>query len=261
MASGGLFTKLRIFLMFVVLAFVALTAWQTRLRTTDWDQPLWVVIYPINPEYAPRVETYVYRLSAPQFEPIEQFVSREAERYGVALERPVDIKLGPVLRDQPPAPPSDRGMLATAWWSLRFRYWAWRTTARAGGPPADIQLFVRYFDPRDRARLGHSLGLQKGLIGIVNAFADRELANRNYVVMTHELLHTLGATDKYDQRTNQPLYPDGYAEPQRTPRHPQARAEIMAGRIPVSPDRAVIPNDLSAVVVGPATAREINWLP
>ena len=54
------------------------------------------------------------------------------------------------------------------------------------------------------------------------------------MVIAHELLHTLGATDKYDLRTNQPAHPDGFAEPDREPLYPQSFAELMGGRIPVS---------------------------
>jgi hypothetical protein len=73
-------------------------------------------------------------------------------------------------------------------------------------------------------------------------------------------LHTLGATDKYEPATNQPLFPDGYAEPEAAPLHPQKRAEIMGGRIPISTTRADTPSSLKRVVIGAKTAREINWL-
>jgi hypothetical protein len=108
--------------------------------------------------------------------------------------------------------------------------------------------------------LSHSLGLQKGLIGVVNAFASEKQAAQNDVVIAHELLHTLGATDKYDPRTNQPEFPDGYADPQRQPALPQEYAEIMAGRVPVTADRAEMPDGLDAVLIGAKTAREINWV-
>ena len=69
----------------------------------------------------------------------------------------------------------------------------------------------------------------------------------------------LGATDKYDLATNQPLFPDGYADPEAEPRHPQRRAEIMAGRRPISETGVEMPVRMSEVVIGPKTAREINW--
>jgi hypothetical protein len=94
---------------------------------------------------------------------------------------------------------------------------------------------------------------------VVYAFADREMRGSNNVVIAHEILHTLGATDKYNVATLAPLYPMGYAEPYRAPRWPQEFAEIMAGRIPVSAQDFEMPVSLDEVLVGDATAAEIHW--
>jgi hypothetical protein len=99
------------------------------------------------------------------------------------------------------------------------------------------------------------------MIGVIKVFADRNEHQRNLVIIAHELLHTLGASDKYDLRSNQPVFPDGYAEPERQPRHPQRLAEIMAGRIPLSEERAEIPGHLGRSMIGPATAAEIGLVP
>ena len=101
--------------------------------------------------------------------------------------------------------------------------------------------------------------MQRGLLGIVQLFAARSQASQNAIVIAHELLHTFGATDKYAAASDAPSYPDGYAEPQRNPRYPQRFAEIMAGRVPLTPNQQVMPDDLSQTLVGPATAREIGW--
>ena len=77
----------------------------------------------------------------------------------------------------------------------------------------------------------------------------------NDTVIAHELLHTLGATDKYDLRTNQPTHPDGYAEPEREPLYPQSFAELMGGRIPVSDTESKMPESLQQVIVGAKTAQ------
>jgi hypothetical protein len=57
-----------------------------------------------------------------------------------------------------------------------------------------------------------------------------------------------------------PVYPDGFAEPDKDPLLPQDYAEIMGGRIPLSEGEAEIPESLDQVLVGAVTAREINWL-
>ena len=140
-----------------------------------------------------------------------------------------------------------------------MRWWAYRY-AETNGPDPQVKMFLLYFDPSLRKRLAHSTGLQKGLIGRVNTFASRDMVKQNNVVIAHEFLHTLGATDKYDTATNQPLFPDGYANPELDPLLPQQYAEIMAGRTPVSKNHAVTPESLDDALIGSKTAQEINWL-
>jgi hypothetical protein len=85
------------------------------------------------------------------------------------------------------------------------------------------------------------------------------MGGSNNIVIAHELLHTVGATDKYDLTTGLPLYPSGFADPDQQPLYPQDNAEIMAGRRAVSAQEAQMPQSLRHVVVGPATASEIRW--
>ncbi len=80
------------------------------------------------------------------------------------------------------------------------------------------------------------------------------------MVIAHELLHTFGASDKYDLATLQPIYPAGYAEPALRPRLPQSKAEIMGGRTPVDELNAEIPASLADTVIGAETAQEIGLL-
>lgn len=140
-----------------------------------------------------------------------------------------------------------------------MRWWVYRH-AETKGAGHQVKLFLLYFDPAQTSRLPHSTGMQKGLIGRVNVFASRDMASQNNVVIAHEFLHTLGATDKYDLASNQPIYPQGYAIPDQIPLLPQRLAEIMAGRTPVTQNKAEIPTGLSDTVIGKETAVEINWM-
>jgi hypothetical protein len=128
-------------------------------------------------------------------------------------------------------------------------------------PTPDVQVFATFAPmEQDSTALPDSVGLSKGLVAVAHLFAAPEAARSNLVVLTHELLHTLGATDKYDLRTGLPLVPGGLGEPDREPTFPQDYAEIMAGRIAVAPRAAVIPDSLDDVLVGADTAREIGWV-
>lgn len=253
-----MFRKLRIVLLLYILLVVALTTWSARARNTDWNEPLWVVVYPIDGENNDRTADYVRRLTVERFEPIETSIREQAHRFNVALDKPVDMKLAPPVTGLPPVPPQSANPIAIALWSLRLRLWAWRNDTFDG--PADIRLFAVYYDPRVRERLAHSLGLQKGFIGVVHGFGDREYDGRNNVVLAHEMLHTLGASDKYDRRTNEALFPLGFAEPDRSPLYPQRLAEIMAGRIPIAPGSSKMPRSLDDTAIGAATALEIGWV-
>ena len=104
----------------------------------------------------------------------------------------------------------------------------------------------------------HSLGLTKGLIGVVYAFASPVMSGANTVVIAHELLHTVGATDKYGP-DDAPRFPDGYGDPRQIPLYPQKKAELMAGRRMLSVDRWEQASSLDEVVIGAATALEIRW--
>jgi hypothetical protein len=171
----------------------------------------------------------------------------------------IEIRFGGLIDTPPPTPPHNGSALEVIAWSLKMRWWVYRNTDTVG-PSPQVKMFLLYFDPAQSPRLAHSTGLQKGLIGRVNVFASRDMAKQNNVVITHEFLHTLGATDKYDPATNQPLYPDGYANPDLKPLLPQRYAEIMAGRTPLSQTEAVTPVSLDDALIGNKTAQEINWL-
>jgi len=249
---------IRIGALLFILAVVAKSAWVDRSRTAEWKTSLRVAIYPVGTDSSTTSGRYVSGLRKAAFDPIEAFFALEGKRYGVSLPDPVEVYLAPAISSPPPVAPFGGNPLSIAFWSLQLRAWAWWNDSHKG-PKPDVRLFVVYHDPAVSPRLPHSTGLQKGLIGVVNAFADSDHEGSNNVVIAHELLHTLGATDKYDPNGNQPLYPDGYANPQARPRLPQRRAEIMAGRIPISETVAEIPADMTQVVIGGATAREINW--
>ncbi len=249
--------NVRIIILLAVLAAVANGAWYAKTRAASWAGTLRIVVYPINADQSPVTTAFINAQNSESYRDIEDFIDREANRHGRELTRPVSVALGPEVRAHPPIPPHGGNILDIAFWSLRLRYWAWRHDDYRG-PKAHIRLYVLYHDPARTQRVPHSLGLEKGMLGVVHAFAANEDKGSNNVVIAHELLHTLGATDKYDLSNNLPRFPDGYAEPERSPRYPQLKAEIMGGRIPIDPARVEVPASLTDVVIGGRTAMEIN---
>jgi hypothetical protein len=242
----------------VVLLMVSLITWQDRYRSTRWREPLFVAVYPIAADESPVTRAYVGSLDAEGFKSIDEFFMREARRYHLHIDEPLKTRLRGELQERPPQRRADGGILATAFWSLRLRYWAWRVSANAR-EPEDIRMFVLFHDPALTPVVPHSLGLTKGLIGVVYAFASPAMSGANNVVIAHELLHTLGASDKYNPANDAPRFPDGYGDPQQIPLYPQLTAEVMAGRRMLSATRWEQAQNLDEAVIGPATALEIRW--
>ncbi len=254
-----MFRKIRIGILLIVLVFVALNTWLDRVYSRDWDGPLLVALFPVNADGSDAAEHFIRQLQGSDLRELEEFFANEAKHYGLPVERPLRFTLTPPSSQSPPLPPEAGGRFSIMWWSLKLRWFTWRVPEPAGPTPT-IHLFLLYHDPRISSVLPHSTGLEKGLVGIVHLFATQNMARANQVIVAHELLHTLGATDKYDLDTNQPVLPDGYADPEREPLYPQDQAELMAGRIPVNATHAEQAESLRQIVIGPLTAREIGWV-
>jgi len=249
--------NLRYLILLLILLFVAVNETLIKSRSTSWENPLWVRIYAVNGDGRKATENYIDSLSRHSFAAVEKFVNSEARQHGIPIDA-IDVEYNGRLQSGPPQPPAGHSVLENIWWSLKFRAWAAHRAWNSDQDEGDVELFVTYYDIETTQSLRHSVGLEGGLIGIINAFADKSYRGSNQVVITHELMHTLGASDKYTMKSI-PLYPEGYAEPYLKPLYPQRRAEIMGGRIPLSPQQARMPESLAEVVIGVYTAAEINW--
>lgn len=251
--------RVRIGALLLVLAAVAFGEWHSGRSLQQWREPLWVGVYPIAADDSEVTARWIDALTSDSFAEVQAWLGAQASALGLGLATPFKLVPGDPIVSRPPKPP-ESGAIAIAAWSLRMRAWSRARLGEQTGPRPEIALYVLYHDPERTALLPHSLGLTKGRFGIVHAFADPAMRGGNRVVLAHELLHVVGATDKYDPATGLPRYPDGYADPARTPRYPQERAEIMGGRIPISATQARIPESLAPVVVGPVSATEIGWV-
>ena len=254
------FRNFRVVVLLILLGAVALYVKDQRLVTQGWYRTLEIVVYPINVDDSPYVENYLNSLSSKHFADIDEFIKRESKKYDVIANTPTTTRLGQRIGNPPPPPPQPgSSALINILWSLKLRWWVWQNAPTEVNDKYLIRMFVHYHDPKKYSQLSHSVGLQKGLVGIVNAFGIHSQKSQNNMVIAHEFLHTVGATDKYNL-VGLPLAPDGLGNPDQSPLYPQKKAEIMAGRRAISEDHAEMPNSFRNVVVGKKTAKEIGWL-
>ena len=254
-----MFRFLRIAILLTILVIVAGNQWLTGSRLSSWERPLWVTIYPVLADSDEDVLRYVESLEVASFGDINAFFVQQTKRYGVSLDYPVFLQLARPLTTQPPDLPVESSGLNVALWSLKMRWWSWRNTGQDGLAPGNVRMFVLFQKKKSDTLLERSVGIKNGSYGVVNAEASRKMAARNRIIITHELLHVLGASDKYDPYSGQPLEPGGLANPKQSPLYPQQFAEIMGGRIATSANHWRRPANLKHCVVGEETAREIGW--
>ncbi len=146
-------------------------------------------------------------------------------------------------------------------------YRVWRTLrgihAASGFDPrpydARIYLILEPATSSGVTTFAEGSGAVGGEVGFVRAAAGPNDAVLALTAVGHELLHCLGASDKYDA-SGHALVPDGLAEPQLSPQFPQRYAEWMVGEVPTAPGQGRLPSSLAEIRVGPVTAREICWV-
>lgn len=250
--------KIRIFILLVILAGVIQQTFLDK-ADLDWKDNFYVAVYPVNADASVEAGAYIKTLKREDFEPVVEYFATESERYNLGMRHPVEVQLGDIVEKTPPAPPKDGSVLGSIIWSLKFRFFAWNNSPKVNVKP-DIRLYLLYYNPATSPILSHSTALNKGRVGRVNLFGDKTYAKQNLVILTHELLHTLSASDKYDLSNGQPIYPEGYAEADKSPRYPQDFAEIMGGRVPINETKAEIPKSLNQTLIGEKTAKEIGWV-
>lgn len=249
---------LRISVLLIVLATVARQAYIEK-ADLDWKDNFYIALYPVNADGTEEVNGYIKTLKKDDFEAIEVFFTEEAAHYQLGMRRPIAIQLGEVVDHVPPPPPTNGNLIQNMLWSLRFRWFAWKNSPKVPVKP-DIRLYLLFHNPDTHNTLQHSTAIDKGRIGRVNLFGSQSYTKKNLVVTAHELLHTLSATDKYDLSTGQPMYPDGFANPEKQPLFPQEFAELMGGYVPINVAEKKIPLSLDQTLIGPKTAREIGWI-
>lgn len=255
-----MFKLIRILILLAILAYVAFYTRTQELNSQAWLDPLDIIIYPINADKESIVAEYIENLDVSIFQEVNNFFETQGENYSILSHPVTRIQLGATITAQPPTPPApDAPVIKIIFWGLKFRWWAFFNTPDDESNHHRVRMFVYYHEALENRALAHSVGLNKGLLAIVHAFADPKQNAQNNIIIAHEFLHTVGASDKYGAN-NQPIFPDGYADTEQQPLYPQLTAEIMAVRKPLSATQAEMADNLQQCVIGIKTAQEINWL-
>ncbi|WP_312050438.1 hypothetical protein [Acinetobacter courvalinii] len=248
--------NIRVAILLVVLLVVAVNAY--RDQNQDWNQPIHILLHPINADGRTTTQQYIRQLQQDDFAEVKQYLDKNSQQYR-GQSSYFMIQIGRELQQTPPKMSEQPSILNNILWSLKFRFYAWKQHQSGDGSPS-LTLYLNFYDPKQSRELKHSTALERGRIGSVNLFASPKQAAQNNVVLVHELLHGFGATDKYNLNNGEPIFPIGYAQADQQPLYPQTEAEIMGGRIPLSEHKSKMPNDLNETVISILTAREVGWI-
>ncbi|MBT8087609.1 MAG: hypothetical protein KJO46_06210, partial [Gammaproteobacteria bacterium] len=178
-----MFKTVRISILLFILFVVAVSTWLTQARSTDWNNSLWVKVYPINGDGSKLADRYIETLTVHDFAGIEAFLSREIGKYAGDLSRPVRVELGNEIAEQPPELGGEPNVLDIMLWSLKMRWWSGSVTDDQDRIDPDVRMFIRYHTPDASIRLDNSVGLRKGMVGIVNGYANRRYRGTNNVII------------------------------------------------------------------------------
>jgi hypothetical protein len=255
------FRRVRIALLLCVLAFTAAwgahRAWHRRSRA-DWERPLQVGVVLLSPRGDVELERWrpgIAALSARFDAEMARWRGPGGSAFEVSLVGPVrwtgSLPVSPASDS-----PVDRARHALdVWRTLRDVDRA--ADGTVGG--FDVRVLLLCDEATGTPHgFAEGSGAVNGEVGFVRGSCVGDLSLPLQAV-GHELLHIVGASDKYDAGGHA-REPDGLAEPGRVPRYPQVHAEWMVGEVPLAPGRGRLPESLEEVRVGEATAREIGWI-
>lgn len=260
--AQGVGSRLRLAVLLGLLVATLSWAWhdvRSRRARTEWQRPLEVAVALVELGV---VEPSALAALRARFPALEARLRDEYHRHGGQLPEPVHFTLfGPVTVDR--APPADPDSTLVSLARHAYEQWRWThavdvgTRLPASGFDSRIYLLVRA--PHDRARSwvegSSELGGRVGVARIELGVSAVDLA---LFVVTHELFHTLGASDKYDAN-GRALIPDGLVEPERVPLYPQRYAEVMTRNLVIAAGSERPPDSLAELGVGALSAREIGW--
>lgn len=249
--------SIRVLLLLLILAPLTFVAFAERDPRPGWDRPMVVGIYPYSADEDPAVLEWIERLSPADFRPIEAWLAGQAAAYQLEVDIPFELLLGRPLQNAPPPPPRQDKTWERLRWAAALRWWAWRFDDQGLG--IDIIVVARFHGESTPYRQLQSIGMHSPRLALVKQIASELEQPRNKLILAHELLHTVGASDHYQPGSGRPRHPQGYVEPNREPRYPQPAGEVMSMAWPFAADIHIDLHELENARIGATTAREIGW--
>jgi len=254
-------SRLRLWILIGLLATTV--AWagydiRSRRMRTEWHRPVEVAVALVQ---LGEVDPGVLSALRARFPDLETRLSDEYHRHGGHLSRPIHFTLfGPVSVDRPPPADPDGSRLGLV--QHAYEQWRWTHAVDVGSSlPArgfDSRVYLLVRAPRDRRHWVEGSSELGGRVGVARVELSSVTVDLALFVVTHELFHTLGASDKYDANGRASI-PDGLVEPERAPLYPQIYAEVMTRNLVLAAGSERPPDSLAELGVGELTAREIGW--
>jgi hypothetical protein len=262
------YRQLTFFLILLIVIGVAASIYYQEHRKLDWDRTYDVALMEVV-KVQSTTEKPSLSLSAKTRElfvkTLEDWFTTEFARTTENRVKPFRFHmLGPVVTAQlPPAlPTKDDSTWVQYKQGTAFINFFNQLLAKTeiNGENYDIKLYL-YLYPADE-NLGydrqHSVGTTRGRFGVVFLPIGKQTGGYTMCAIAHEVLHTVGAIDKYDEN-HISIYPEGYFQPES--RYPQQYGEIMSMAIPLAPNKERDIDDLSNARIGVKTIAEIGWQP
>jgi hypothetical protein len=260
-ARKKLFFRIRVavllFILFVVVLY-AIRDFRSRRARNEWDHTLAVAVVLIRDGDVDAASVEALRARAPA---LRDRLEAEMQRYRAGPAPFTFRVLGPIAGVSRAPEPQGDGPIDLGKQALALSSWLRDVDPKAGVNPDlfDSRIYVRIKPPTGDAReFVEGRSEENGRVGFVDVDLDAEMVDIALCVVAHELMHTLGATDRYDA-AGRTLIPDGLGEPERVPLYPQRFFEVMARNRVVAPGHEQPPDTLDQLAVGRITAHEIGW--
>ncbi len=244
---------LRLILLLAMLAGVVVFAIrdvQNRHARTEWKRTLNVALVIVRVGVVDDAAVVGVERRAKH---LEEVLTRELHRYRDTPEKPFALSVfGPV--DALPAPQPGDGIAAEVKQAWEMHRWRTPIDDELGldADAYDSRVYLVVRPAGQGQQFVEGASEQGGRIGMTDVELDKSMVDFALFVSAHELLHTLGAVDRYDET--------GHTFASQGPKPKGAiLTEVMGHGRPSPTGVDMPPESLDELWVSPETAKEIGW--